>query len=252
MSQSTCGEAELSVRRALAAWFDTPLGLSLQALEAHRLRSVLPQLYGSVALQLGYIGRMDLLDATIAPTRAILDVQGDVKGVAVRGEAEALPLDARSVDLALLPHTLDFSQDPHEVLREVHRVLAPEGHAVILGFNPLSLWGLWRLFHWRRDAVPWCAGFIRLLRLKDWLALLGFELTHGSMLYYRPPVQHEDVMHRLYFLENIGDRWWPLGAAVYLVVARKRVFGMTPIKPYWRKRRLLGSRATQPVAHRGG
>lgn len=247
MSQSTCGETELPVRRALGAWFETPLGLSLQAMEAHRLRNVLPQLYGTVALQLGHIGRMDLLDACIAPLRAIVDVQHDVEGVAVQGEAEALPFDARSVDLVLLPHTLDFSPDPHQVLREAHRVLSPDGHVVILGFNPWGLWGLWRLFHNRRQ-IPWCANFIHLLRLKDWLALLEFELTHGSMLFYRPPMRHEATMDRLFFMESIGDRWWPLGAAVYLVVAKKRVLGMTPLKPYWRKRRLLGRHVTQPVA----
>lgn len=249
MSQSTCGEAELPVRRALAAWFETPLGLSLQALETHRLRSILPSLYGTVALQLGHIGRMDLLDAAIAPLRAVVDVQ-ELKSTSVRGEAEALPFDSRSADLVLLPHTLDFSPDPHQVLREVHRVLSPEGHAVILGFNPWSFWGLWRLFH-NRTQIPWCANFIQLLRLKDWLALLDFELTHGSMLFYRPPVRHEATMDRLFFMENIGDRWWPLGAAVYLVVAKKRVLGMTPLKPYWRKRRLLGRRVTQPAIPSG-
>ncbi len=136
------------------------------------------------------------------------------------------------------------------VLREVHRVLTPEGHIVILGFNPLSLWGLWRLAA-RRRGIPWCGQFISLLRLKDWLALLDFELTHGSMLYYRPPLQHEGLRDRLYFLEKIGDRWWPLAAAVYLLVAKKRVLGVTPLVPAWRDKRALRARATQPAAKSG-
>jgi SAM-dependent methyltransferase len=240
-------EQTLGRRRALLKWFDAPLGRSLQAAEAHRLREVLPRLYGTSAVQLGRIGKMDLLDAAVAPTRVVLDQEGEAGTVSVHGLPEALPFDARSVDLVLLPHTLDFAVDPHQVLREVHRVLSPEGHAVILGFNPISAWGLWRLITRQREAVPWCAHFIRLFRLKDWLSLLEFDLTQGTMLYYRPPIARESVMDRLYFLEKMGDRWWPLGAAVYVVVAQKKVPGLTPIAPPWRKKRRLVGGAPAPI-----
>ncbi len=241
---------ELELRQRLCAWFECPLGRSLQATEAHHLRNVLSQLYGKIALQLGWVGKMDLLDASHAPTQAVLDLRMNSRKPSVCGAASALPFDTKSVDLVLLPHTLDFSSEPHQVLREVHRVLTPEGHIVILGFNPLSLWGLWRLAA-RRRGIPWCGQFISLLRLKDWLALLDFELTHGSMLYYRPPLQHEGLRDRLYFLEKIGDRWWPLAAAVYLLVAKKRVLGVTPLVPAWRDKRALRARATQPAAKSG-
>jgi SAM-dependent methyltransferase len=138
--------------------------------------------------------------------------------------------------VALLPHTLDFSDDPHSVLREVSRVLRPEGHVVILGFNPMSLWGVRRLVARRPLTPPWSAHFLRLARVKDWLKLLDFECTVGSMLYYRPPVAGETAMDRLYFMEKAGDRWWPLMAAVYLIVAKKRVFGMTPLPIEWKAR----------------
>ncbi len=238
---------ELEIRKQLCTWFDCPLGRSLQAIEAHHLRDVLPQLYAKIAIQLGSAGKMDLLDASQAPTQAVLDLHINSQRPSICGSAEALPFDTKSVDLALLPHTLDFSSEPHHVLREVHRALTPEGHVVILGFNPLSIWGLWRLAL-RRRGVPWCGQFISLLRLKDWLALLDFELTHGSMLYYRPPVRHEGLRDRLYFMEKVGDRWWPLAAAVYLLVAKKRVAGLTPWVPAWRNKPAIGVRATQPAA----
>lgn len=236
-------EDERRVRCRLYRWFDTPLGRSLQAREAHRLREVLPLLYGKVALQLGRIGKMDLLDASPAPTHILLDPHD---GDGVRALTEALPFDSRSVDVVLLPHTLDFASDPHQVLREVSRVLTPEGHAVLLGFNPVSLWGLWRLLSDRRR-VPWSARFIRLPRVKDWLSLLEFEPTYGSMLYYRPPVRREHAMERLRVLEHVGDRWWPLGAAVYVLVARKRVLGMTRLVPAWQQKRRLRAALGQPA-----
>lgn len=240
-------ESALDLRHRLRRWFATPLGRSLEAHEANRLREVLPRLYGAVAIQLGSIGELDLLDSAAAPKHILLDLPAAPGGVRARGLPEQLPFESKSVDVALLPHTLDFCDDPHSVLREVARVLAPEAHVVILGFNPFSLWGLRRLFARRPRTMPWCANFFSLARIKDWLALLDLQVTHGKMLYYRPPMQHESVMHRIDFLDKAGDRWWPLMAGVYLVVAKKRVVGVTPLPIEWKKQRLVGSVVARPM-----
>lgn len=242
----------VAFRRRLRAWFASPLGSSLLAFETRRLDEVLPHLYGTTALQLGGLGPGDLLAACAAPTHIVHDVWTPPAHEAgapsrVCGLPEALPYDSRSADLVLLPHTLDFCQEPHQVLREAARVLKPEGHVVILGFNPISLWGLRRLFTRRPRPAPWCGRFFRLARIKDWLGLLDFELTHGRMLYYRPPLARAAFAQRLRFLDQAGDRWWPLMAAVYLVVAKKRVVGVTPLPIEWKDRRMLGSAATEPV-----
>lgn len=225
-------------REQLYDWFEAPLGRSLQALESACLREVLPTLFGRVAIQIGRIGRMDLMDASLIATRGVLDTGCGGPVPDVWALAEALPLDTRSVDLCLLPHTLDFAEDPHQVLRETQRVLAPEGHLVLLGFNPLSLWGLRRVLG-NRQTPPWSGRFIQLSRIKDWLMLLDFEWVGGQMLYYRPPLTHEGLRERLHVLERIGDRWWPLGGAVYLLVARRRIAGMMPLRPAWKRRRAL-------------
>lgn len=247
MSSSICRpETPLELRNAIGAWFDTPLGLALQAREAAALREVLPQLFGACALQLGRPGRIDLLDASAVPRRFVIDVAAS-PGAQLSALPEALPFEHKSIDLALLPHTLDFAIDPHQVVREVHRVLTPEGHAVILGFNPWSLWGLWRLWYRGRGVVPWCGHFLALTRIKDWLTLLDFEIVQGSLLFYRPPLQHERSMERLQFMERTGDRWWPLGAGAYLLVAKKRVPGLTPLRLSGQRKRLMGRPLTQPV-----
>jgi len=109
------------------------------------------------------------------------------------------------------------------------------------------VWGVRRLLTRRPRPAPWSGHFFRLARVKDWLALLDFESTHGAMLYYRPPVQREHAMERFYFLEKAGDRWWPMTAAVYLIVAKKRVFGMTPLPIEWKTREAVGLAAVRPA-----
>lgn len=245
-------------RTQLGAWFEQSPGNSLLALEAQALRALWPTLFSRVAVQLGCVGSIDLLADCNAQVRAVLDlpsVSGTSALTAGRVHAlpEALPFDGRSVDLMLLSHTLDFADDPHQVLREVSRVLTPEGHVLILGFNPFSLWGLWRLVR-RRNSAPWCGHFLQLSRIKDWLKLLDFELVRGNMLYYRPPLTSEAAMHRLRFLDKAGDRWWPLAGAVYLLLAKKRVAGMTPLRPEWRSASAFGRAVARPALRviRGG
>jgi SAM-dependent methyltransferase len=67
-------------------------------------------------------------------------------------EPEYLPFADQSLDLVVLPHTLERAEDPHRSLAEVERVLRPEGRVVIVGLNPVSLWGL------RQRGGGWRAG----------------------------------------------------------------------------------------------
>jgi SAM-dependent methyltransferase len=229
-------EQQQQRRVSLCEWFAQTPGRSLRAMECHALRAIWPTLYGKVAVQLGSIGPVDLLESCNAPVRALHDLPGlqESSLPSIYGLPEALPFDTRSVDIALLPHTLEFSHDPHQVLREISRVLSPEGHVVVLGFNPFSLWGLWRLLKRRRGVVPWSGHFLH--------------------LYYRPPLASETAMDRLRFLDKAGDRWWPMAGAVYLLVARKRVAGMTPLRPEWRSLPALGKAVARPALRviRGG
>ena len=234
-------------RQQLLHWFNTALGQSLQTVEASHLRATLDTLYGATAVQLGRIGGMDLLEGTPAAKRWVLDSWAPADRCNMLCNPHELPMDEKSVDVALLPHTLDFARHPHQVLREVQRVLRPEGHVVIIGFNPLSIWGVNRLLK-RKRGIPWDGNFFALSRIKDWLALLEFETTQGRMIYYRPPLQSERLRDRLFFMEKAGDRWWPMGAAAYMVVAKKRVFGMTPLQPEWASKLRVSNGMAEPAA----
>jgi len=154
------------------------------------------------------------------------------------GDFLELPFESQSVDLLVMPHTLEFTEDPHALLREAERVLVPEGKLVIVGFNSLSLWGVrqsvGRLSS--RPFLPAETDLIAFTRLKDWIKLLGFELSRGRFGCYRPPLGNQQWLDRCGFMEPAGDRWWPIFGAVYLITAVKRVSRINLIGPAWKKK----------------
>lgn len=212
----------------MQAWFDSDVGCYVLAREQAWFDAVSVDLFGFKAVQVGACG-IDYLRANRMPMRACAGPGGRD----LRCRPEQLPLAGQSLDLVALPHVLEFSAHPHAVLREVERVLRPEGRVLIAGFNPMSLWGLRRVLSPREAAFPWQGRFIHLTRLKDWLALLGFEIAGGRLACYAPPIDRAAWIARFAFLEAAGDRWWALGGGVYLIHAVKRVHGMRLIGPKW-------------------
>lgn len=199
----------------------------------HALQLGTPELQG---LRANRMPHQWLATGQLSPDR---DLSG--QSPALLTDFSALPFPASSVDLLVLPHTLEFSADPHATLREVERVLVPEGRVVICGLNPLSLWGLRQ----KRDRVvrklgvgnlflPEGGAFIGYWRLRDWLQLLGFEVEVGKFGCYRPAVGSEKWLQRLEWMERIGERWWPILGSAYFLVAVKRVRGMRLMEPAWK------------------
>jgi SAM-dependent methyltransferase len=240
----------------LQDWFETPLGQYLLEKERAYLDDVTPDIFGFHALQLG-LPRVDLLRESRITHRMRIAAAGEPDLYAKNQE---LPLATQSIDLAVLPHVLEFASEPHAILREVDRVLMPEGRLLIVGFNPWSLWGLRSTLGFSREEFPWNGHFLSLPRVKDWLALLGFDVSAGRLIGYAPPFDRENLRRRFAFMEPAGDRWWAVGGAVYMLQAVKRVRGMRLITPAWqenkaREKALVaaakheGTGATKPAAH---
>lgn len=233
----------------LAYWYQESLGESLCQSEQKILDQVMPTIFGYHIIQLGNLNSQLHLGSCTIPHRIILSPQPSDQAAGVSGFAkpEALPIATDSIDAVLLPHTLEFAEDPHQVLREVERVLIPEGHVVIIGFNPLSLWGVRRLIPGRNANLPWHGKFFTSVRVKDWLSLLGFDIVDTQYLFYRPPIRWGKMMQKLQFLETVGARAWPFLGAAYILVAKKRVTTLTPIRPMWRpKPRLVAVGIADP------
>ena len=253
---STNGIKELCCQRGLLrAWFADALGTALLEQEQVALDAILQNLFGYYLLQLGWVAPRDILVESRVRMRMVMDVdrpQGMAYPFAL-AMPEVVPLSSDSLDVVVLHHTLEFSKDPHEVLREVDRVLIPEGHVVIIAFNPWSLWGGWRLLRRRSRRFPWCGRFLSLTRLKDWMGLLGFDTVQVVPLFFRPPIAHEGAMRRLRFMERAGIRGWPLLSGVNIVVAQKRLATLTPIKlRRWRPQRRLVVDVAKPTRGSAG
>lgn len=214
-------------------WLSTPQGQYVLEWERRKHDLLLADVFGFNALQIG-LAEIDYLRANRMPFRFRCGMDG---GEEVTADPHHLPFAANSLDLVVLPHVLEFDENPHQILREVERVLVPEGQAVITGFNPFSLWGAKRYLRRRTPQAPWAGRYISVPRLRDWFALLGFETRGGAFGCYAPPFDQAKWLHRFRFMEPAGDRWWPFAGAVYILQAIKRQHGMRLITPVWHDRK---------------
>ena len=252
---------------ALSEWLQTAPGRYVLAWEQVRFDRLVADIFGFNAVQIGLLqlpalrsNRMPFVFAAGEPRTLAASADASADAVTAASDAkssqvhaqvhirlEELPFASQSIDLLVLPHALEFADDPHRVLREVERVLIPEGQVVISGFNPVSLWGARQLTGrtFNTPFLPREGQFLALPRLKDWLKLLGFEVNRAHFGCYRPPFKAESWQSRFGFMETIGDRWWPFCGAVYMVHGIKRVQGMRLIGPAWKERKRAAA-ALQP------
>ncbi len=232
-------------------WFGQQPGRAYLEQEKACLNELLPKLFGYYLIQLGMA---DSLDDVMQECRigSCLVLATDESSDAVRIDAQVdipqLPIASDSVDAVLLSHTLDFTPNPHQVLREAERILIPEGRIIISGFNPWGVWGLYKLLLQHRGRVPWCAQFISLFRLQDWLRLLNFNVEIIRPVMYRPPLKSEAMLNRLQPLERLNPKYFSFISAGYVVQAVKRVSTYTPIRQGWRKRsRVVAGKLLEPT-----
>jgi len=250
MSEIVKNKYSITTSEYSDVWFQSEPGKSLLIKEKQELDKVLPYLFGYYILQCASVPPGDLLTSSKIQHKVIA-APPDAKSPGISPGIiclnSALPIEADSLDVVVLHHVLEFDHQPHQVLREIERVLIGEGHLVLFGFNPWSLFGLWRLFFAWSERYPWVGRYIRLSRLKDWLTLLDFEIVQSEKFYFSPPIRHSRLLSKLRFLEYLGKYCWPFWGGAYLLVAKKRVVARTPIKLQWQsRRRMIASGLIEP------
>jgi SAM-dependent methyltransferase len=229
----------------LGSWQGGALGRAVALAEAQLLSSAMDDVFGLELLQLGEWGRgRELLRASRTRRQCLIGPGGQgAEAPDIIARPASLPIATGTIDAVLLPHSLEIEPDPHAVLREADRVLLGEGHLIVLGFNPWSLWGL-RAAASRSGFPP---GFSRLLsegRLRDWLVLLGYEVSAVRRYLYVLPVEPRA---RVPGMRRRG-LFNPLPAGGYLLKARKRVYALTAIRPRRRDPRALLGGLVNPSA----
>lgn len=223
---------------AFREWLETPLGRKFCELESNVVNSMLPTMFGYNAVILSEPSFATFLQQGNIKHKALVNysldgLQVELPIPAVIARQDKLPLGTEMVDLVYLAHCLEFTNNPHEVLRETHRILRPDGHVIISIFNPFSAWGLWGSVARIRSKAPWRANFMGLVKIKDWLALLGFDIMRVNHFGYCLPFKISNAPAKMSCLEKYGQRIGiPCGAA-YVIEASKRIIPVTPIRPVW-------------------
>jgi len=239
------------VLESIRSWFTSGLGKHVLNTELAMLEQLLPGLFGYHLAQLSVQSRV-LHNASPIQNKIIINL--DTKKAGLVSNPTQLPFANDSIDVALLHHLLDFVESPQQILRELARATMPMGHIVIVGFNPMSLWGGWRSIArctQQKGVAPWSGAFIRPGRVMNWLNLLDFKIDRAQYSIYGPPARQ--------FLGKVNDYSdgvsrtlnLPIGS-VYVIVARKHIGAVHSIKPVWSRRRAFGGLgAARSVKHNG-
>jgi SAM-dependent methyltransferase len=230
----------------LGHWLAQPGGRYIREWEQNLFDQVTADIFGYHAVQMG-LPQINALAANRMPHQWLTNVTlvpasttGEKSPVVLVHDFAELPFDSQSIDLVILPHVLEFVPEPHQVLREVERVLIPEGRVIICGFNRASLWGARQMAGRMTKSyfLPEKGEFISAPRMKDWLKLLNMEVKPADFGCYVPPYETEKWLRRFAFMENMGAKWWPYFGAVYMMQAIKRVKGMHLIGPVLKQQRV--------------
>lgn len=224
-----------------AEWLRGPLGRRVLHLESERMHEILRLHFGYEALVLGEADFMEVLRGSPIKWRTLVHADSERveqrPGGVVCARHDCVPISGEYTDLVYLAHCLEFANYPHEVLRESYRVLRPDGCLVISMFNPMGLWGIWRLFARWFGKIPWRANFLPISKLRDWLALLGFDIIRVYYFDYGLPLQRtEAIKAKLSLWERFWQRLNFPYSGMYIVEASKRVVPITPIRPRWQDR----------------
>lgn len=221
----------------LNRWFETKLGQHVLQAEIQVMQTLLPHHFGYHLVQLGNVGQGCLISNSRIMHRCIVSQsiphsQADLPYI--QADFDILPFAEESIDLVVLPHILEFEADPHRILHQITRSLIPDGHIIIIGFNPFSMWGIWHKLFAQKHSAPWSGQFLSRIRVTDWLKLLGLEPIQQHSFFFSLPFHHPQSSDYSPLLERIGKRCAGRFGAVYIIVAQKRILPLTLITPKWR------------------
>lgn len=217
----------------MTEWLKTPLGQTLLESESSLLEHLINRRFGYHLLQLGCADIALYGDSPIGH-KFCLRPSAEGKHCGLVAQPEAIPLASDSVDLVLLHHALDYSLEPHQLLREAARVLIAGGNMVIIGFNPYSTWGIRQKLSKGKNKSPWTADLLSSGRLCDWLKLLEFKVEQTHYGLYSLPINNAALIRYSSFMGKLAQQLnWPSGG-IYVISAKKQVLPLTPIREPWK------------------
>lgn len=215
-------------------WFQGERGQRLLNAEQALVKEPLSHCFGYHLLQVSVDRSRSLSESCSTPFKFSCHPQASTRYRSdIHCEFDQLPIATDSIDTVILHHAHEYVANPHAVLREIQRVLVPRGQLIVIGFNPWSLFGLYRMIMRLRPNSVWRNHAVTSRRVVDWLSLLEFRIN--SVRYGLPGLP----LRASQWLRPYADSWlakcWhrsPFGA-FYVISATKDVSTLTPIKPSW-------------------
>lgn len=209
----------------LLEFYARPLGGIVRRILAARIRARWKRATGATVVGLGFAtpfltsfreeaGRVLAL-MPITQGAVVWPPNGPAMTVVV--EDDHLPLPDNSVDFLLAVHCLEATEHVRGMLREVWRVLKPEGRVILIVPNRRGVWA-------RLDTTPFGHGRpYSTSQLERLLAEAMFTPTDWSAALYMPPLDRRMVLRSALSLERLGGRLSPAFAGVIVVEAKKEL-----------------------------
>ncbi|MFT3741831.1 MAG: methyltransferase domain-containing protein [Gammaproteobacteria bacterium] len=228
--QTSANDKLSTILRQMNGWYQETLGAELLSAERQQLDLCLPQFYGRHLLQVGGPGGSFLFEQSPIWHSIRLSPEFDAtfRGPVVQGSFEQWPFLPGCFNVILMPHVLEIALNPIQVLQQAYQALAPGGHLLILGFNPLSLWGLKQKILPSNQA-PWSQHFYTCHTVCGWLKKQEFLIKQETSLFFRPPLKNKYGLDKLFILEPIGKLLGEGLGGVYFIIAEKCQIPLTPL-----------------------
>lgn len=220
-------------------WTNSEYGKELLDIEYNILKSNLHKVFGFHILQIGcptinYLSDFCKINHQLVLVNNLEYNVQDSRSIIYSAD-ERIPLETASIDAVVIAHDLEFTENPHAVLREIDRILMPEGHLIILNFNPNSFWGIRSILTRKKSLeYPWSGSWRSCYRLCDWLKLLNYDIRKKDFYFYRPCINNKKLLNSMRLFETIG-KLIPLGAAGYCISAIKKQEAMISLSANWRR-----------------
>jgi len=232
-------------------WQQQPLGQSLIAHEKNLLSPLLERKLGVQLLQLSIAGCEPLFEKSSIPNQTFAQISSANNNQQTQTNCNLLlepcylPIANDSQDVVILHHILEYTQNPHQVLREAYRTLTSGGQLLVMVFNPFSLMGIRKTLS-PGNRAPWSGRYHSWVRLNDWLKLLGFNVEATHYCFFRAPLSGTQGDGSNSKTEQLGRKYNCFFGSTYAIVARKQTVGMTPLYETKIKRRVLAFPVTEP------
>lgn len=224
------------------------IGLNLLSAEQQILAKMLNGHLGKHVLLIGVPQQVQLFSATTIPCHTLLSPlhPKHKKENFIESHFQELPIHTGSIDLVILPHVLEFVDNPRQLIAEACRVVKPEGLIVVCGFNPMSTWGIKKALTADKTA-PWSGSFYHPNKIQKWLQLADFVMEQQQFTLYRPPINSSVLYQKLSFIEFLGKHLFRPFGGVYVLLSRAKVIPLTPIRMQW-KQAISGFRISTSIS----